>query len=187
MTKKIAIAKIISAFGIKGEVKVMIYSNEPEKIEKYQLFFADGAPLKLKISNKNKTIIGTSSDNPIILAKIDGVNDRNASEKLRGQEIFAARDSFEQTSDDEFYYVDLIGLEVIDMNSKKIGKVSNVLDHGAGGIIEIEFDQNYQQNSPEKIDNFSFKNSIFPEVNLRQGFIRIDLPEFVEIDKPHKS
>ena len=69
---------------------------------------------------------------------------------------------------------------MIDLESKKIGKVLNVLDHGAGGIIEIEFDETDLKKNRDKIENFPFKNQIFPEVNLRNGFVRIDLPEIVK-------
>jgi 16S rRNA processing protein RimM len=176
--KKILIGKIISVFGIKGEVKVITYSNNPLKMEQYPLFDAEGNSLKLKINNKNKAVVGSSNGDPILIAKIDGVNDRNMAEKLRGCEIFARRCDFAGTTENEFYYADLIGLDVINLNSKKIGQVINVFDHGAGGIIEIEFDETNTQNNYEKIENFSFKEQIFPEVNLQAGFIRIDLPQY---------
>lgn len=181
MTKKILIAKVNSVFGIKGEVKLIVYSENPHKIEKYQLFDEKENPLKLQISNKNKTVIGTSSGNPIVIVRIDGVNDRTAAEQLRGQEIFVNRQDFDDLNDDEFYYVDLIGLEVIDMDSKKIGKVTNILDHGAGGVVEIKFDD--ADLDEKRIENFSFKNEIFPEVNLKAGYIRIDMPEAIEIEE----
>ena len=178
MTKKILFAKVNSVFGIKGDVKLIVFSDNPENIEKYSLFDEKENPLKIKISNKNKTIIGSSSGNPIIIAKIDGINDRNAAELIRGKEIFTNRTDFEATNEDEFYYVDLIGLDVIDSASKKIGKVINILDHGAGGVIEIKFDE--IAGGKDHIDNFPFKNEIFPEVNLKEGFIRFEMPEFVE-------
>jgi 16S rRNA processing protein RimM len=177
MSKKILIGKIIAPFGIKGEVKIVSYCEEPLKIETYPLFDDKGRAVKLKISNKNKAIIGTVSGEAILIAKIDGINDRNASEDLRGTQIFVNRKDFADTKDNEFYYVDLIGLDVINMNSQKIGKVINVLDHGAGAVIEIKFDADVKA---ETIDNFPFTNAIFPEVNLRDGFIRIDVPEVVE-------
>ncbi len=180
MTKKILLAKVNSVFGIKGEVKIIVYSDNPHKIEEYSLFDANENPVKIKITNKNKTVIGTSSGNPILIAKIDGVNDRNAAELLRGQEFFVSREEFEDLDENEFYYADLIGMDVIDMTSKKIGKVLNVLDLGAGGIIEIEFTKTDVKTGLGKIDNFSFKNEFFPEVNLKENFIRFDAPEVVE-------
>lgn len=172
MSRKILIAKIVAAFGIKGEVKVVVFSNDHLNIEKYSLTNAKGEAIKLKISNKNKTVIGTSQGDPIVIAKIDGVNDRNTSELLRNTEIFANRDDFAPTADDEFYYSDLIGLEVINMKSEKIGTVLDVLDCGAGGIIEIKF-------LDKTIENFSFRDEIFPEVNLQKNFIRMEEIEII--------
>ncbi len=179
MTKNILIGKIISAFGIKGEVKIISYAEVPEKIEKYNLFDKSGNSLKLKISNKNKTAIGTSANGTLFIAKIDGINDRNASELLRNKEIFVSRDDLDETDENEFYYVDLIGLNVVDMNDKKIGKVLDVHDYGAGGILEIEFDHADKEKNLGKIENFPFKNKFFPEVNLKKGLVKIDLPEIV--------
>jgi len=172
MSKKILIAKVVSAFGIKGEVKMIVYSDNHLNIEKYPLFNAKGESIKVKISNKNKAVIGTSMGDPIVIAKIDGINDRNASELLRNSEIFADRKDFAPTKKDEFYYSDLIDLDVIDMSSKKIGKVVNVLDYGAGGVIEIKFLDN-------RIENFPFKNEIFPEVDVEKNFLRIEEIEVV--------
>ncbi len=176
MSKKILIAKVSSPFGIKGEVKIITYCEDHLNIEKYPLTDAEGNEIKLKISNKNKTVIGTSSGNSIVIAKIDGVNDRNASELMRNVEIFANRADFPPTAKDEFYYSDLIGLDVVDMSSKKIGKVINVLDYGAGGVIDIKFED-------DRRENFSFKNQIFPEVNLEKNFIRMEEVEMVDGDK----
>jgi len=184
MTKNnsILIAKVSSVFGIKGQVKLIVYSNEPKNIEKYQIFDQEQNPYQLTISNKNKTIIGYSSNNPIVIVSIDGVNSRNDAEKFRSKEFFVSRDEFEETNDDEFYFVDLLGLEVVDnSNNKKIGKIINVLEGKTDTIIEIEFEKSKIKENYQKIEQFAFKNKIFPEVNIKKGFITIDLPEMVEI------
>lgn len=178
--KKIIVAKVSSAFGIKGEVKLICFLEDPKKIEKYPLFDDAGNAIKIKITNKNKTVIGhTASGDPVMIAKIDGVNDRNASELWNGKEIFANRFDFSPTKKDEFYVSDLIGLDVIGMNSKKIGKVIDVTNYGAGTIIEIKFNQPDPEKNLEKIENFPFKNEFFPEVNLAKGFILFSEPNIV--------
>jgi 16S rRNA processing protein RimM len=176
MSKKILIAKVSSPFGIRGEVKIIAFCENHLNLEKYSLTDAKGNEIKLKISNKNKTVIGTSNGDPIVIAKIDGINDRNASELARNLEIFADRADFEPTSKDEFYYSDLIGLDVVDANSKKIGKIIAVSEYGAGGVIEIKFTDN-------RVENFPFKNQIFPEVNLQKNFIRMEDIETIDGDK----
>jgi 16S rRNA processing protein RimM len=179
MDKKIIIAKIISAFGIRGEVKIISYCQNPLDVEKYPLFDQNNQPVELKISNKNKAVIGsTAGGNAILIVKIIGVDDRNLAEKIRGSELFCSRDDFKKLPSDEFYYADLIGLRVIDENQKTIGKVINVSDYGAGGMVEIEF--NDDNLKIDKTMNFAFKNHIFPEVDLKQGLIQLILPEILE-------
>lgn len=181
MDKKILVGKVTSVFGIKGEVKVISYCENPTQIEKYDLFDSKGNKIKLKITNKNKTIVGSNKlGDSILIAAIQGVTDRNAAEKLRGEEFFANRADFKEIDNDEFYYVDLIGLDVIDGSSKKLGKVTNVYDFGGGGMLEIEFLKADTKSNIEKIENFAFKNETFPEVNLRENFIRINLPEILK-------
>ena len=182
MTKKILIGKVNSVFGIKGEVKIISHCQHAIDIEKYPLFDKNGNVIKLKISNKNKASIGSSgSGDAILIAKIVGVDDRNEAEKLRGMEFFTNRDDFKEVADDEFYQVDLIGLTVIDDAGKNIGKVANVMDFGAGTMLEIEFNQADAKRNLEKIENFPFKDEFFPEVDVRGGSIKIKLPEMVKV------
>ena len=120
MTKRILIGKISAVFGIKGEVKILSYCEVAQDIENYPLFDDKGNEIKLKISNKNKTIIGSNNSGAaILIAKISGVDDRNTAETLRGKELFVNREDFEELKDNEFYHIDLIGLDVVDMNLKK--------------------------------------------------------------------
>lgn len=184
MSKKIVIAKIISAFGIKGEVKIVAYCQDPLQIEKYPLFDAKDNVLQIKISNKNKAVVGSSgSGDPILIVKLSSISDRNQAEAARGSEIFVKREDLKETVDDEFYYADLIGLEVRSEDGSTIGKVLNIQDFGAGGMLEIEFTESFKNTAAggnfEKIENFPFSGKIFPEVNIAQNFIRIELPEIL--------
>lgn len=181
MTKKILLGKVISAFGIKGEVKIISYCENPTDIENYKLFNQKGDALSLKISNKNKSVVGVNKNGgSILIAAIKGVTDRNAAEKLRGEEIFVDRKDLDETLEDEFYYADLIGLDVVDNDQKKIGKVINVYDFGAGGMLEIEFLKVDGKNKMGKIENFPFKTAIFPRVDVKLGIVEMSEPDFVE-------
>ena len=183
MTKKILVGKISSVFGIRGEVKILSHCQHPADIEKYKLFYKNDREFKLKISNKNKAVVGSSgSGGAILIAKITGIDDRNEAEKLRGTELFADRADFKKIADDEFYQVDLIGLVVIDNAEKNIGKVVNVMDFGAGTMLEIEFSKADSARNLEKIENFPFKDEIFPEIDVKGGTIKIALPEIVKIE-----
>ena len=185
MTNKILIGKVTTVFGIKGEVKILSYCQNPADIEKYSLFDKNGNVVKLKISNKNKAIIGSSaSGGAVLIAKIEGIDNRTQAEFLRNFELFTNRDNFKKIEEeDEFYQVDLIGLTVVDEANAPIGKVLNVLDFGAGTMLEIEFEQENPARNLEKIENFPFKNDFFPEVKIKSRTIKINLPEIILDEK----
>lgn len=181
MSKKILIGKIISAFGIRGEVKIISYCQNPLDIGKYSLTNQKNEQIKLSINNK-KIIGENKAGESIIIARINDINNRNDAEKYHQMELFINKQDLKSTDEDEFYFVDLIGLQVIEeSNDEAIGKVVNVNDFGAGGMIEIEFNQNFlsQNLSFTKIENFAFKNSIFPEINLEKNYIKIIIPNYL--------
>ena len=89
------------------------------------------------------------------------------------------RDNFENLSDNEYYYVDLINLKVIDKNNNHLGFVKNVYDYNAGGIIEVEFlAEIAKQNKISKIENFSFKDEFFPIIDVAKGYVVLQLPSY---------
>lgn len=169
-SKNIVIAKITSAHGIKGYVKIISFASNPSDIIKYsdKVFDQKNQPYKIKI-------IGAvpNQNNDLFIAQIEGVNDRTSAEMLRGIELSIERKYLPKAKKGEFYYIDLVGLEVRDLENKIIGKVLEVNDFGAGGVVEIDFNG--------RAENFSFTNQIFPEVNLDEGYLVIDIPDAIEV------
>jgi len=175
MENKILIGKITSAHGIKGEVKIMSFSQNPEDIQNYQpIFDNNNQEFKLKINSKAQ---GTNKD--IFIVKIENISNRNDAEKLQNTELFINKNQLEESDENEFYYVDLIGLDVIDENKNKIGVVKDVMNYGAGDIIEIDFNEKSRQK--ETLQMFSFTDKIFPQINLKEGFIQFSSPQIVQV------
>lgn len=174
MTKKILIAKITSPHGIKGEVNLTIFSSNIDNFENYQLFDQEGNSLKLKIITKKNSIKINSLGDSQVIARIENITDRNLAENIRNLEIFTNRSEFKETNKNEFYIVDLIGLEVRDLEDQKIGIVKNVLDHGASAILEINFLENKIPAGLSAVESIAFSNDFFPEVDIEKGFIRLD-------------
>lgn len=180
MNKKILIARILSAHGIKGEVKIIIFSDNQANIEKYQLFDINNNQYSVKISSKSKNSITTNKNgDKIIIAKVNNINDRNHAENLRGLELFVDRQDFAKTKNNEFYISDLINLLVKNNKSDVIGKVINVLNYPSGALVEIEFADEFIPAGWQKISNFPFKNAFFPEINIDGGYLIIDFHEVV--------
>ena len=94
-------------------------------------------------------------------------------------ELFINRDELANTKDNEFYYVDLIGLDAISTNKNKLGKVVNIYDFGAGTMIEVKFDKFIKKY--DELQTFLFVDEIIPEVNIKDGYLVINIPENIEI------
>ncbi|NBO25122.1 MAG: 16S rRNA processing protein RimM, partial [Chlamydiae bacterium] len=98
-------------------------------------------------------------------------------EKIAKTELFVNRDDFPNLEEDEFYHVDLIGLNVINQEDVIVGKVKNIYDFGAGEMLEIEFLESNKNLNLEKIETFAFKNEFFPEIKIKSGTIKLSIPE----------
>ncbi len=127
---KILVGKIVAPQGVRGEVRVQTYTEHPTDLQ------------KMSVTSKN---LGTGAFhfvrrlNPtsnMIIARIDGVADRNAAETLRGTELFIDRDSLPELGDNEYYQTDLIGFTVL-RGGKILGTLDGFQNFGAGDIMEL--------------------------------------------------
>lgn len=128
--KRILIAEITTAHGIKGQVKVRSYADDPYALEDYTLYTDEAGEKTLSLTLKNP-IKGDW------IAEIDGVTDRNAAEDLRGAKLYIDRDALPPLPAGQFYHADLIGLSVVDETGATVGTVTAVQNFGAGDLLEI--------------------------------------------------
>ncbi len=127
-------AAVATVHGVRGALKLRCFTDRPEDIAAYgPLFDREGRRL-FEI-----TIIGSAKGG--VIAKAAGIHDRESAEALRGMELFVPRSALPEPDDDEFYYEDLQGLIAVDLEGKQIGMVKQVVNHGAGDLIEIAGDK----------------------------------------------
>ncbi|MBL6664631.1 MAG: 16S rRNA processing protein RimM [Rickettsiales bacterium] len=180
--KRILLAKVLSEFGIKGQVKIVVFSDEPLNLEKYELIDQNDNAIVVRYTNKNKTPVKYQNGNPVMIATLNGATTRDAAEAQRKTEIYIERDQLHAAAKNEYYYADLIGMDVIHHeNGEKIGKINSIDDHGAGTIVLIEFDKKAIKPKYLKEEYFAFKDEFFPEVDIDNNKITINLPDFAEI------
>lgn len=161
--KNICVGVITSAQGIKGNVKIKSFTSPPKNITNYGKIFNQDCSCEFKIKI-------LSANNDILIASIDGINDRNAAEKLAKVELFIDRDNLPETeSEDEFYISDLIGMDVINQDGAIVGLVMQMHNFGSGDIVEIKF------NDKKESEMISFTKDNFPKIDLHNNMITIEL------------
>ena len=121
---KILIGKIVAPQGLRGELRVQTYTSTPADIK------------DLKIDGIDLEFVRTAGPD-VAIVKIDGVNDRNGAEALRGTELYTQRDSLPDLGDGEFYQTDLMGMDV-QIHGTSRGRVVAMHNFGAGDILELE-------------------------------------------------
>jgi 16S rRNA processing protein RimM len=128
----VLVGAIIGAHGIRGEVKLRSFTEDPSAIAGYSpLETAKGARIE---------IVRVRPQKDGFLAILKGVTDRNAAEALRGTELFVPRERLPEPEEDEVYVHDLIGLPVDLADGTRLGLVVDVADYGAGDLIDVKIE-----------------------------------------------
>lgn len=161
--RRIHVATILGAHGVRGEVRVRSFTSSPESIFAFdELSDEKGARV---FSLKRKGVVRGN-----FIAAVKGVAGRDAAEALCGVKLFVARAALPPLKKREYYEVDLIGLEASDKDGKVYGEVVALHDHGAGAFLEIK---------PARGPGFMlpFNDTFVPDVNFKTHKITIFVPE----------
>lgn len=132
MGRRILLGRIAGAHGVRGELRVRSFTGEPADIASY-------GPLEdAKGERRFALTVRGSVRGSELIARIAGIDDRNAAEALKGTELYVDRDRLPPTATDgEYYEADLVGLRVEAQDRAAIGTVRSVADFGAGPVLEI--------------------------------------------------
>ena len=159
---RICVARIGAAHGVRGEVRLFSFTADPGAVRHYGPFAtADGRVIEI-------TALRPAKD--CFVARLKGVDDRNAAERLRNVELFVARDRLPAAEADEFYHADLIGLAAVDRGGRALGSVIAMHNFGAGDIIEVALD------GRRSTVMLPFSEAVVPHVDVAGGRVTVELP-----------
>ncbi len=120
------------------------------------------------------------------IMRTPGIDTPEAARALTGHKLFVPREALpEITEEDSFYHVDLIGLEVRDLEGAHLGTVAAVHNFGAGDLIELALDRPLAGFGDLVL--LPFERDLFPEVAVREGWLRVDLPAWVARHMPEEG
>ena len=121
----------MGAHGVRGIVRIKSHTANPDDLTAY------GA-LSDEAGSRRFAVTVTGHVKGLLLARVDGVDDRDAAEALSGTDLHIARAALPPTEGGEYYHADLLGLRAESADGAAIGRVSAIHDHGAGPIVEIQ-------------------------------------------------
>jgi 16S rRNA processing protein RimM len=132
VTDRICVAQFGAPHGIRGEVRLRSFTEDPMAITAY-------GPLETEDGARRFTIEALRPAKDHFVARLAGVPDRDAAEKLTNIKLYVSRDKLPPIEDDEtFYHADLVGLTAVAPDGTPLGTVTAILNFGAGDLVEIK-------------------------------------------------
>lgn len=127
--RRIPLAAVAGAHGIKGEVRLKLFTDGAENLSRYARLLVGGVEYRL---------VHVRGDNKGAVARFEGIADRTAAEGLRGSLVEIERAVLPPLGEGEYYHADLIGIPCFDGEGGALGTVVAVENFGAGDLLEIE-------------------------------------------------
>ena len=152
--------RITVPFGVKGWVKIHPFTQTPDSLVAYPKWWIGDSSGWREIEVEEVEVHG-----PAVAAKLAGCADRDAAVLMRGREIAIPRNAFPVVGENEFYWADLIGLEVVNEQDEKFGRVTEIFKTGANDVLVVEGDR-------ERL--IPFLESVVRKVDLQDRVIRVD-------------
>ena len=157
--KRVALAAVAGAHGVKGEVRLKLFSDSVASLAQHANVYVGGVEHRL---------LGVRDGGKTAVARFEGIADRSAVEALRGQLIEVDRGDLPPLDEGEYYHADLVGLPCVDCEGQSLGAVISVENFGAGDLLEVELPNGKRSLIP-------FRDGI---ADLEDGRVLID-PEFL--------
>lgn len=165
--KRICIAQILGAHGVKGQAKLASFTEDVEDVASYGALSDETGKrsFTVKLGAWNKTHF---------ICTLSGVATREEAEALKGTRLYVERSKLPKAKAGQYYYADLIGLEARLADGSVYGIVLDMKNYGAGDIIEIS--------RPGGAEMLPFSKDVVGEVNVEAGYLVITPPTLIELE-----
>jgi 16S rRNA processing protein RimM len=173
MTARVCVARIGAAHGLRGEVRLWTFTEDPMSVTQY-------GPLSTKDGGRQLEVTRARAAKDHLVATLADVTTREEAERLNGVELYVARDKLPDTDEGEFYHADLIGLAAFDAAGATIGTVAAIHNFGAGDIIEIALAHGPTLMLP-------FTDAVVPTVDIAGGRVVIEMPGEINGEEPDQA
>jgi 16S rRNA processing protein RimM len=128
--------RLLGAFGIQGWVKVKTFTETPESLGTHPTWWIRG-----KSGWRSAALQEFKVRPAAITAKLEGIDDRTAAELLRGCDVAVTREALGEAGEGEFFWVDLEGLEVVNLQGESLGRVEELLRGGGADVLVVKGDR----------------------------------------------
>jgi 16S rRNA processing protein RimM len=167
---RLCVGVITGPQGVRGAVRVKSFTEQPADVASYGAVEDEAGQRRFELR-----VVGNAKG--VVVAKIAGLDDRAAAERLKGTRLYVKRSALPPPDEDEYYHSDLVGLPMVLPDGTDFGTVRAVHDYGAGTSLEVAHRNGQLVMVP-------FTRAIVPVVDVAGGRLVIDPPEGLLDNRP---
>lgn len=160
--ERLCVGIVTGVKGLRGEVRIKSFTDQPKDMTAY-------GPLTDEAGARTYDLRVVAMAKGQLIARLAGVDNRNAAEALKGTRFYVPRGALPATDTDEFYEADLVGLRAVLVSGATLGTVRGVADYGAGPVLEIGAEDGGEVLVP-------FTQAVVPHIHVDTGRLIIDPP-----------
>lgn len=164
----VLVGYVSGAYGIQGWVRIKPYSDEAGALLHAKTWWLD------KPDFHDVDMMQAKSHGGEVVARLMGVAGRDAAEALKGATVQISRSHFPALSGDEFYWIDLIGLEVENLQGERLGVVKDLMDNGAHPILRVVSPDSPKTESTQQEQLIPFVDEFIKTVDQQAKKITVD-------------
>lgn len=167
-SQKVVLGKVGAPYGIKGWLKLTPYTDNPEGIFDYETLY-----VQLNGQWQQHQVAQWRRHNNGLVFKFDAVDDRNQAQVYTNAEIAVAEEDLPELEEDEFYWRDLIGLEVTNENGYQMGQVIDLLETGSNDVLVVRAKPSDAFGKTERLIPF-LTDQVIKEIDQQTKTIVVD-------------
>jgi len=164
----ICLGAVAGVHGVRGAVRIKCFTEDPLDISSYGELLSEDGSRAFTLKNVRP------SKGDQVIAKIEGIDDRDIASALKGTRLYVTRDKLPDLEEETWYHADLIGLRAELTDGSDFGEVTALHNFGAGDLIEIK------TGDGTKI-LWSFTKEIVPAIEIKNGRVIVEPPEEISV------
>ena len=174
----IEVGRVVGAWGVKGAIKVLAHASDPQALFSSKRWFlqpSESPGPRRPAPPALLRVIEAREQAGVVVASVHGASDRDAAEALTGARVFISRASFPSADESEYYWVDLIGLGVVNRDGVALGQVVDLIDTGVHGVLRLRRPDAAADASPDEAERLiPFVAAYIDSVDLDAKLIHVD-------------
>jgi 16S rRNA processing protein RimM len=164
----VVMGRVTAPFGVKGWIKIYALTAQPANLCDYPVWW-----LRRAGDWREMTVVAARLHSNTLVAQLAGIESREAAAALKGLEIGVPRSQLPAAAGNEFYWADLIGLKVVNMERHELGRVARIVQTGANDVLVVA-SENDKERGKERELLVPFIADAIKKVDVAAGVIAVD-------------